>query len=65
MLGRNLPNRESRSWIPLGQREHVRQFLEEKSDKHRTLFQLIPMVEDPQAAWLLLLMSTRMGFDFR
>ena len=53
--------------IPVGQPEYVQQFLEEKSDEHRTLFQRIPMVEDPQAAWLLLLMcaSTRANFWLR
>ena len=47
--------------IPMGQPEYVRQFLEEKADEHR------PMVEDPQAAWLLLLMcaSTRANFWLR
>ena len=53
--------------IPVGQPEYVRQFLEEKADEHRTLFQRIPMVEDPQAAWLLLFMcaSTRANFWLR
>ena len=53
--------------ISEGQPEYVLQFLEEKSDEHRTLFQRIPMVEDPQAVWLLLLMcaSTRANFWLR
>ena len=51
----------------MGQPENVRQFLEEKSDEHRTFFQRISMVEDPQAAWLLLLMCapTRANFWLR
>ena len=51
----------------MGQPEHVLQFFDEKSDEHRTLFQRIPMVENPQAAWLLLLMcaSTRANFWLR
>ena len=53
--------------IPVGQPEYVRQFLEEKSDEHRTLFQRITIVEDPQAGWLLLLMcaSTRANYWLR
>ena len=52
---------------PSGSTEYVRQFLEEKADEHRTLFQRIPMVEDPQPAWLLLLMCalTRANFWLR
>ena len=53
--------------IPVGQPEYVRKFLEEKVDEHQTLFQRIPVVEDPQAAWLLLLISasTRANFWLR
>ena len=53
--------------IPVGQPEYVRKFLEEKAHEHHTLFQRIPVVEDPQAAWLLLLMcaSTRANFWLR
>ena len=53
--------------IPVGQPENVQQFLEEKADEHRTFFQHIPMVEDPQAAWLFLFMcaSTRANFWLR
>ena len=53
--------------IPVGQPENIRQFLEEKADKHRTLFHRIPPVEDPQEVWLLLLMcaSTRANYWLR
>ena len=66
MMVCHVPNRESKG-IPVGQPEYVRQFLEEKADEHSTFFQRIPMVEDPQAAWLLLLMcaSTRANFWLR
>ena len=42
--------------VPVGQPEFVLSFLERKSEEQSTLFQRIPAVEDPQAAWLLLLM---------
>ena len=47
--------------VPVGQPEFVLSCLERKSEEHSTSFQRIPVVEDPQAAWLLLLMcvSTR------
>ena len=51
--------------IPVGQPEYIRQFLEEKSGEHRTLFQRIPVVEDPQAAWLLMCASTRVNHWLR
>ena len=41
--------------IPVGQPEFVVSYLERKSEEHSVLFQRIPAVEDPQAAWLLLL----------
>ena len=47
--------------VPVGQPEFVQSFLERKSEEQSTLFERIPAVADPQAAWLLLLMcaSTR------
>ena len=51
--------------VPVGQPEFVVSFLERKSEEHSVSFQRIPAVEDPQAAWLLLLMcaSTRANWD--
>ena len=53
--------------VPVGQPEFVVSFLERKSEEHSVLFQRIPAVEDPQAAWLLLLMcaSTRANYWLR
>ena len=42
--------------VPIGQPEFVRHFLEKKNQEHQTLFQRIPWLNDPEAAWLLLLM---------
>ena len=53
--------------VPVGQPEFVLNFLERKTEEHSVLFQRIPAVEDPQAAWLLLLMcaSTRANYWLR
>ena len=53
--------------VPVGQPEFVQSFLERKSEEHSTLFERIPIVADPQAAWLLLLMcaSTRANYWLR
>ena len=53
--------------IPIGQPAFVSDFLERKSREKQTLFQRIPAVNDPQAAFLLLLMcgSTRANFWMR
>ena len=50
--------------VPIGRGEFVRVFLEKKNKDHETLFQRIPWLNDPQSAWLLLLMcaSTRANF---
>ena len=39
--------------VPIGQPEHVRDLLEKKSRERETLFNRIPKINDPQAAWLL------------
>ena len=51
----------------IGQPEFVRDYLERKNQEHETLFQRIPWLNDPQAAWLLLFMcaSTRANFWLR
>ena len=53
--------------VPIGRGELVRVFLEKKNKEHETLFQRIPWLNDPQSAWLLLLMcaSTRANFWLR
>ena len=53
--------------VPLGQPAYVREFLENKSREQTVLFERIPWVNDPQAAWLLLMMcaSTRANFWLR
>ena len=53
--------------VPLGRGEFVRVFLEKKNKEHETLFQRIPWLNDPQSAWLLLLMcaSTRANLWLR
>ena len=53
--------------VPIGQPEYVRDFLEKKSREQEVLFNKIPGINDPQAAWLLLLMcaSTRSNFWLR
>ena len=53
--------------IPIGQPAFVSDFLERKSREQQTLFQRIPAVNDPQAAFLLLLMcgSIRANFWMR
>ena len=53
--------------VPIGGGEFVRVFLEKKNKDHETLFQRIPWLNDPQSAWLLLLMcaSTRANFWLR
>ena len=47
--------------VLVGQPEFVQSFFERKSEEQSTLFERIPAVADPQAAWLLFLMcaSTR------
>ena len=52
---------------PLGQADFVREYLEAKSDSHRTLLARIPAVQDLQAAWLILLFcaSARANFLLR
>ena len=53
--------------IPIGQTAFVSDFLERKSREQQTLFRRIPAVNDPQAAFLLLLMCglTRANFWLR
>ena len=50
--------------VPIGQQAHVQQFLAKKGREQETLFHMIPWVNDPQAALLILLMcgSTRANF---
>ena len=52
---------------PIGQPEFVQEFLAKKSREHQTLFERIPLVEDLQSSWLLLLMcgATRANFWLR
>ena len=47
--------------IPIGQPAFVREFLENNSREHTVLKEKIPRVNDPQAAWLLLLMCRNPG----
>ena len=42
--------------IPIGEEAFVQRFLENKSTEQQVLFQRIPWVNDPQSAYLLLLM---------
>ena len=52
--------------VPIGQPEFVRDYLERKSLEHETLFQRVPWLNNPQAAWLLLMCaSTRANFWLR
>ena len=53
--------------VPIGGGEFVRVFLEKKNKDHETLFLRIPWLNNPQSAWLLLLMcaSTRANFWLR
>ena len=53
--------------VPIGTPEHVQEFLAKKGREQEILFQRIPRVNDPQAAWLILLMcgSTRSNFWLR
>ena len=53
--------------IPVGQPGFVRTFLEQKSEEHVLLFEWIPAMEDPQSAWLILVMcaATRANFWLR
>ena len=53
--------------VPIGSPDFVRQQLEDKSAEQDLLFQRIPLLEDTQACWLLLLMcaSTRANFWLR
>ena len=53
--------------VPIGSPEFVRQQLEDKSAEQDLLFQRIPLLEDTQACWLLLLMcaATRANFWLR
>ena len=53
--------------VPVGQRAYILEFLEKKSREQTVLFQRIPWVNDPQAAWLLLMMCalTRANFWLR
>ena len=44
--------------VPDGQPEFVHNFLERKTEEHSVLFQRIPLVEDLQAAWLLLMCAS-------
>ena len=50
--------------VPIGSPDFVRQQLEDKSAEQDLLFQRIPLLEDTQACWLLLLMcaATRANF---
>ena len=40
--------------VPIGQEECVKNHLAKKSDEHQVLIDRIPLVQDLQAAWLLL-----------
>ena len=53
--------------IPVGQPGFVMAFLEQKSQEHALLFERIPAVDDPQSAWLILVMcaATRANFWLR
>ena len=53
--------------IPIGHEAFVQRFLENKSTEQQVLFHIIPWVNDPQSAYLLLLMcgSTRANFWLR
>ena len=53
--------------VPIGSPDFVRQQLEDKSAEQDLLFQRIPLLEDTQACWLLLLMcaATRANFWLR
>ena len=53
--------------VPIGHPEFIKEFLVKKSREHATLYDRIPWVNDPQAAYLLLLMSgsTRANFLLR
>ena len=50
--------------VPLGQPAYIREFLENKSREQTVLFERIQWVNDPQAAWFLLMMCalTRANF---
>ena len=52
---------------PIGHPQYVQEFLRRKSEEQQVLFQRIPLVNDPQASWLLLWMcaSTRANFWLR
>ena len=54
-------------WVPIGHDAFVLHFLETKSTEQQVLFERIPRVNDPQAAYLLLLMcgATRANFWLR
>ena len=53
--------------VPMGHPEFIKEFLLKKSREHAALFERIPWVNDPQAAYFLLLMSgsTRANFLLR
>ena len=53
--------------VPIGTPEFVQEFLAKKGREQEILLQRIPWVNDPQAAWLILLMcgSTRANFWLR
>ena len=53
--------------VPVGQPELVQSVLRQNSEEQSTLFQRTPTVEDPQAAWWLLLMCafTRANYWLR
>ena len=53
--------------VPIGSSDFVRQQLEDKSAEQDFLFHRIPLMEDTQACWLLLLMcaATRANFWLR
>ena len=53
--------------VPIGTPENVQDFLAKKGQEQEILFQRIPWVNDPQAAWLILLMCgyTRANFWLR
>ena len=53
--------------VPIGSPDFVRQQLEDKSAEQDLLFQRIPLLEDTQACWLLLVMcaATRANFWLR
>ena len=40
--------------VPIGQEEYIKNHLAKKSDEHQVLMDRIPLVQDLQAAWLLL-----------